>query len=182
MECEALVEIGTIQLPESEIERQRVLWDKGVLAPKWADQFPELFKLDSEWARGPQPKGKDGGHGYGFWEFLAAIILHHATGYRSLWSRFPVESMEEKVEVVKQLGLLSILTDRGPKDLGTQVPDLLMYAEDFNMEHWFFCEVKGPTDRVSTTQCEKFEWLAAETGKPVRLLEFKVGPDLRLRG
>lgn len=171
MDCETLVKIGTIELPKSELEGRRKLWADGVLAPIWAEQFPQLFELDSEWAMGPQPTG-----GYGFWEFLAAIILYQATGYRSLWSRFPKEPMPEKRQLVDKLSvdqqrsLLPILDDSGPHK-GTQVPDLLMYAKDYS--DWFFCEVKGPKDSVSQEQCDKWNDLAAITGKSIRLLEFK---------
>ena len=53
-----------------------------------------------------------------------------------------------------------------------QAPDLLMYAED--LSDWFFCEVKGPGDRLRDEQVRKFELLANMTSKPVRLLEFRL--------
>jgi len=159
-------EIGTIEVPQSERNRQRNLWKNGYLAPKWAEQFAQLFdELDREFASGPQPP-----EGKGYWEFLAAIILHHTTGYRSLWSRYPYKEPAVKQEVVERLSLYTIVTDRGGHG-GTQVPDLLMYAEDYS--DWFFCEVKGPDDRLSQEQVSKFEDLADMTGKPIRLLKFK---------
>jgi hypothetical protein len=45
-----------------------------------------------------------------------------------------------------------------------------MYAED--LSDWFFCEVKGPRDRLREEQVRKFEHLADMTSKPVRVLEF----------
>ena len=58
-----------------------------------------------------------------------------------------------------------------------QGPDLLVYARDFS--DWFFCEVKGPGDRLHPEQKRKFEALAAASGKPVRLLRFSWVPDAR---
>lgn len=155
-------DIGTIEVPRS----QQELWKSGYLAPKWVERFPHLFdEHDRGWARGPQPRC-----GQGFWEFLAAIILHHTTGYRSLWSRYPYKEPPVKQQVVERLSLLSIVTDRGAHG-GTQVPDLLMYAEDYS--DWFFCEVKGHGDRLRPKQVSKFEDLADATGKPIRVLHFK---------
>lgn len=167
----AIIEIGTVEV----LRAQKELWESGDLAPKWVDQFPQLFdELDRDFARGPQPL-----EGKGFWEFLAAIILHHATGYRSLWSRYPYREPPVKQEVVERLSLFSIVTDRGGHG-GTQVPDLLMYAEDYS--DWFFCEVKGPRDYLRPKQIAKFEDLARATGKPIRLLKFKLDKHQGQRG
>ena len=46
-----------------------------------------------------------------------------------------------------------------------------MYAPD--LSDWFFCEVKGPRDRLRPVQVNKFEGLAMVSGKPVRLLYLK---------
>ena len=54
-----------------------------------------------------------------------------------------------------------------------QPPDLLMYAQD--LSDWFFCEVKGPGDRLRAEQLSKFEALAETSGKAVRLLHLKWG-------
>jgi len=47
-----------------------------------------------------------------------------------------------------------------------------MYAED--LSDWFFCEVKGPRDRLRGKQVRKFGLLAEMTSKPVRLIEFRL--------
>jgi hypothetical protein len=47
-----------------------------------------------------------------------------------------------------------------------------MYAED--LSDWFFCEVKGPSDRLRDEQVRKFARLAEMTSKPVRLIEFRL--------
>ncbi len=52
---------------------------------------------------------------------------------------------------------------------------LLMYAPD--MSDWFFCEVKGPGDRLRSEQMSKFEALAEVSGEPVRLMHLKWASD-----
>ena len=39
---------------------------------------------------------------------------------------------------------------RDRKQGRAQAPDLLMYAED--LSDWFFCEAKGPRDRLRTSR------------------------------
>jgi len=53
----------------------------------------------------------------------------------------------------------------------TQCPDLLMFAPDFS--DWFFCEVKGPGDRVRPDQRCYFRRLASLTARPVYMIRFK---------
>lgn len=71
----AITDIRTIEILHS----QRKLWQSGRLAPEWARKFPELF--DEEDVRLVESQGKYGWH---FVEWLAAIVLYHATGYHSL--------------------------------------------------------------------------------------------------
>lgn len=53
---------------------------------------------------------------------------------------------------------------------GAQCPDLLVYKPDFS--DFFFCEVKGRRDRIRRVQMRFFENLKAETGRPVKMVEF----------
>ncbi len=172
--AQPIIDIGTIEVPSS----QRELWINGSLAPKWTDQFPQLFdEIDRAFATGPGPRARQG-----FWEYLAAIMLHAATGYRSLISRYPYREPPVKQQVVERLSpkdLLSILTDTSQWYGKTQVPDLLMYAEDYS--DWFFCEVKGERDELSKKQLAKFEDLAVATRRPIRVMRFKIGPEVRFR-
>ena len=70
--------------------------------------------------------------------------------------------------------MLRVLRDRNEHG-SIQGPDLLMYAPD--MSDWFFCEVKGPGDRLRSQQMSKFEALTTASGKPVRLLHLKWTAD-----
>jgi VRR-NUC domain-containing protein len=162
----AITEIGTVDIQPS----QQQLWRSGRLAPVWARRFSELFDEDD-----PRLAESQGHLGYHFGEWLAAIVLHHATGYLSLVSKYEFRKHRRKQEVVERLlspeprAALSDRTEHGR----AQAPDLLMYAADFS--DWFFCEVKGPRDRLGAEQEKKFEALANMSGKPVHLLRLRYG-------
>jgi hypothetical protein len=163
----AIIEIGTIEVLRS----QRELWRSGNLAAEWAGRFPELF--DEEDMRLVATQGRYGWH---FVEWLAAILLYHTTGYLSLVSKYEFAKHRRKQEIVEKVlpvDLLTILRDRTEHG-HVQGPDLLLYARDFS--DWFFCEVKGPGDRLRPVQKRKFEALAMASGKPVRLLHFRWAP------
>ena len=105
--------------------------------PKWKLRFPELFDEQDVGIAENQPD-------YHFWEWLAAIVLYHATGYRALVDKYAYANHPRKQEIVARLlsgDVLRVLRDRTEHG-SIQGPDLLMYAPD--MSDWFFCEVKGP--------------------------------------
>jgi hypothetical protein len=163
----AITEIGTVEIQRS----QQELWRSGRLAPEWAHRFPELFDEDD--LRLAQAQGH---LGYHFCEWLAAIVLHHATGHLALVSKYEFRNHPRKQEVVQRLlapELRAAISDRTEHGWA-QAPDLLMYAPDFS--DWFFCEVKGPRDRLRPEQRAKFEVLAAVSGKPIRFLHLKQAP------
>ena len=54
---------------------------------------------------------------------------------------------------------------------GTQCPDLFVYSPD--KRDWFFCEVKGQGDRLSSAQKEYFGELGRVSGKPIKVVRFK---------
>lgn len=171
---EGIVEIGTV-----EIERvQQARWLSGSLAPEWKQRFPELFDEDDlRLAQGPQ-----GPKGYHFVEWLAAIVLHHTTGYLSLVSKYEFRAHPAKQRIVAQLlapEIRGALRDRVEHG-SAQAPDLLMYAPD--LSDWFFCEVKGPGDVLRPQQVRKFDALATMTGRPVRLLRLRWAPRRTAEG
>lgn len=159
---ETIIDIGTIAVWRS----QQVLWRDGRLMPEWAQRFPELFDEQDVRTAENQPQ-------YHFVEWLAAIVLHHATGFLALVEKYAYANHPRKQEIVAKLlpdDVLRVLRDRTEHG-SIQGPDLLMYAPD--MSDWFFCEVKGPGDRLRTEQMSKFEALATVSGEPVRLLHLK---------
>ena len=160
---EAITKIGTVNVAPS----QRVRWQSGQLAQEWRTRFPNLFDDDDLRIAASQP-------GIHFYEWLGAILLHHTTGYLSLVEKYEFTTHPRKQQIAAHLlppSVRDILRDRS-QGRGAQAPDLLMYAED--LSDWFFCEVKGPRDRLKNAQRVKFELLAEVTSKPVRLLEFRL--------
>lgn len=161
---EAITKIGTVTVARA----QRARWKSGDLAPEWRGSFPALFDDDDLRIALTQPK-------LHFYEWLGAIVLHHASGYLSLVEKYEFPSAHpRKQQIVAQLLPRSVrdaLSDRSP-GRGAQAPDLPMYAEDHS--DWFFCEAKGPRDPLRAEQIRKFELLADMTSKPVRLIEFHV--------
>jgi len=136
------------------------------LALEWRQRFPHLFDDDDLRLAKSQPKNH-------FCEWLGAIVLHQTTGYLSLVEKYEFATHPRKKEIVAQLLPLAVRDALRDRSHGrAQAPDLLMYAPDYS--DWFFCEVKGPSDRLRDEQIRKFSRLADLTSKPVRLLEFSL--------
>ncbi len=70
-----VTDIGTLPVKHS----QMALWREGSLGKEWKGRFgAELgFDLHFDWFYKQQGKP----FGFGFFETLAVIVLHHATGY-----------------------------------------------------------------------------------------------------
>jgi VRR-NUC domain len=97
-----------------------------------------------------------------FYEWLGAIVLHHTTGYLSLVEKYEFATHPRKQQIVAQLlpnPVRELLRDRTHGR--AQAPDLLMYAGD--LSDWYFCEIKGPRDRLRDEQIRKFRLLADMT-------------------
>lgn len=159
---EAITQLGTVDVVRSQVER----WRSGHLAQGWKARFPDLFDEDDLRVATTQP----GSH---FYEWLGAIVLHHTTGYRSLVEKYEFATHPRKQQIVSQLMPSEVRDALRDRIHGrAQAPDLLMYAED--LSDWFFCEVKGPRDRLRDEQIRKFGRLADMTSRPIRLLEFRL--------
>lgn len=106
-----------------------------------------------------------------FYEWLAAILIYHSTGYLSLIEQYQFKNHKRKQTVLKKINS-SLLNEliAGQHQLHVQFPDLLVYSPDFT--DWFFCEVKGGTDALSDAQERAFQTLAELSHQPVYLIEF----------
>lgn len=140
-----ITDIGTLQVQHSQHE----LWKDGVLAYEWARGLPELKEFfDADFFLFYRNQGVYLRLGYGFFETLAAIVLYHATGYLPMFPTYNFEFPPSKQAIVQKLlpaDVLAVIKDQ--TEFGqTQAPDLLMYRRDH--PDWFFCEVKGPGDRL----------------------------------
>lgn len=146
----------------------REAFRNGDLCGKWAKHYPNLFD-----AFDLGPAQNQCGLGYHFFEWLAAIVLYHSTGYLSLVESYQFKKHERKQAVVRSFAppaVLDLVIDR-MIDEGPQCPDLFVYSQ--NAADWYFCEVKGPTDTMSLAQRDFFEELERAGGRPVRVLTFQ---------
>ena len=147
---------------------QRERFTSTALMLEWRRRYPALFDEDDE----RLAKSQTGHH---FFEWLGAVIMHEATGYRCLLQKYQFKTHPAKQEVLRRIAptaLRRLLETRANGRFGMmQRPDLLMYSDD--ERDFFFCEVKGLNDRLSKRQVAFFGVIAEVTGKPVRLLEFK---------
>jgi hypothetical protein len=142
-------------------------WKAGSLHGVWATSYPFLFDADD--VRLADSRHMHGRH---FWEWLGAIIVHQDTGYHCLLAKYEFKNHSRKLDAVERIlpaDVLAICRDRATYGRA-QAPDLLMFAPNYS--NWFFCEVKGPTDRIRAEQRSKFAALAAASGKPIEVLRF----------
>jgi hypothetical protein len=154
------VELGPFAFGPGQRERfrQQRLW------MDWARRYPELFdSLDLKLAESQAPSG------FHFFEWLAAILLFQTTGYLSLVEKYQFAKHARKQAVLARVLPEDVLqTIRQP---GTQAPDLFVFAPDYS--DWFFCEVKGPKDRLRKAQLEHFQRVRDLTLRPIRLIRFQ---------
>ena len=153
-----------------EIPTSRFQFEKfktGELYEEWFHAFPELFDEDD--IRVARTQAKMGVH---YFEWLSALTVYQSLGYLSL-----IESYEFKVQERKQ----KIIHDLLPPEVleivllpydqrKAQCPDLLCFKPDYT--DWFFCEVKGPTDKLSDKQRECFSLISSVSKKPIQLIQF----------
>jgi hypothetical protein len=149
-------------------------WERfksGELWAEWGSAYPEIFdQQDLEIARnqaGPP-------NNYQFHEWLAAVLIFHAFGYLSLAEQYEFKVQRRKRTILRELlpeDTFLLVTDHAQRFGRVQGPDLFAYSPD--RSDWFFCEVKGPRDRLRDVQIAYFEELVAATGKDIRVVRFK---------
>jgi hypothetical protein len=141
---------------------QRETFRCGELLRIWAKQYPQLFDSDDIRLAKSQPE-------YHFFEWLAAVVIYNTTGYLSLVEKYQFHNHKRKRRILGK-----ILSEEQLRILecgNVQCPDLFVYSRDY--KDWFFCEVKGKTDRLRQAQRKFFEQLMEITNKPVVLIQFK---------
>lgn len=134
---------------------------------RWAKTYPMLFDEDDLRIAENQTE-----MGYHFYEWLAAVLIYHSHGLFSLVEKYQFASHPRKQDKVDKLvePRIAELIRSHPDYGNAQCPDLLVYNPDHS--DWFFCEVKGPADRLRSEQAEFFRALADLSGKPINLVEF----------
>lgn len=143
---------------------QRELFVKGSLRAHWGKQYPELFDDDDLRILHNQRKTK-----HHFFECLAAVLLFEATGYLSLLEKYETLSHSRKHPLFKKLVPTPVFDYVMANRVGS--PDLFVYAEDHS--DWYFCEVKGDSDKIRPNQIEFANGLFKISGRKLCLLSFE---------
>jgi hypothetical protein len=150
-------------------ERQRERFRSIQLVSEWHDKYPCLFdKQDFEFALNQASKG------YHFFEWLAAIVLYESLGMLSLVEQYEFKSHKLKQGILDKMlpeKVRTLVVDH-KKDFGNvQCPDLFVYTPDYS--GWFFCEVKGPKDKIQANQKSFFDSLREASDKTIGLIKFE---------
>ncbi len=136
----------------------------GVIWKEWAEKFPQIFDKEDCRLANNQPQ-------YHFYEWCAAVKVYESTGYLSLVEKYQYKAHPRKQKIWHQLADEKTLAFIRSQKRAFQLPDLLVYAED--LSDWFFCEVKGPTDRLRPEQEQYFQAVSRISGKPVKLIKIR---------
>jgi len=157
--------IGTYEYHQQQRERFKT----GELIEEWYNTYPYIFdEQDAKIARNQASLN------YHFLEWLAAIILHDSFGFYSLVEQYEFKSHMRKQNVLREIlseELFELVTNHKTRFAGVQCPDLFVYSPDYS--DWFFCEVKGPRDRLRNVQIKYFNALSDMAQKPIRVIQFK---------
>lgn len=145
---------------------QHVLFKSSDLVAEWARSYPMIFGADDVRLASSQ-----GGLGYHFYEWLAAVLVYHTLGHLSLVEQYQYESHKRALLAeIMSPDVMSYISNH-PEFGSMACPDLFVYLP--NLSDWYFCEVKGPGDRLRPKQEAFFRELSARTEKPVRMIEFR---------
>lgn len=124
---------------------QRELFRSEELIHRWSTRYPELFDDDDKRVLLTEHQRQ-----YHFHEWLAAVLLFEATGYRSLVIKYTARTHPMKGNKLRQALPQSVAEWVFAHESGQ--PDLFVYSSA--ADDWFFCEVKGPGDIERANQKE----------------------------
>ena len=144
---------------------QQSSFRSGSLLETWAAAYPFLFDAQDVAAARNQAL-----RGYHFVEWLSAIHLWQEHGWLSLQSKYPYKKHAGKRAIFADVAGAATSTyfaGLTPKEY-FQAPDLFVYAPDRSI--WFYCEVKGPRDRLRPKQSAFFDALVAATGASIKVI------------
>jgi len=162
-------ELQTVRLIRTTIhctKAIRALWPDP-LARQWLQQYPDVFDTDDLRLTVNQPKNH-------FCEWFAAIHLFHREGAHCLVEKYVFQNHPAKV--ARMAALLSKrereTLDAIRADYAVQPPDLFVFVP--KTRRYWFAEVKGPGDRLSTKQVRSHDAIAKALGVPVEIIEVKI--------
>jgi hypothetical protein len=135
----------------------------GRLSRDWAARYHELFdESDLERAL---TQGRQGRH---FYEWLAAIRLFEATGYRCVLAKYQFKRRHPAKFAIFEALVPESVRELLPPGGRPQGPDLLMYSP--LMDDWFFAEAKRVREGLTRSQRELFPRLETASEKKIRFV------------
>jgi hypothetical protein len=143
---------------------ERLAFRSGDLTDLWLTQYPDLFSPQDLQIAKNQPQ-------YHYFEWRAAIELRNRFGYLSLVEKYQYPSHKDKHAIFLAMvppPVVDFLAWPPPKP---QAPDLFCFKED--RTSWFFCEVKGPSDRRRPAQDNFFSQLEALVANEILFVRFR---------
>jgi VRR-NUC domain len=156
-----------LELPTQWIaESQRESFRAGDLRERWATMFtPTLFdEHDLKAARNQT--------NHHFYEWMAAVILYEAMGYRSIYMKGKLKGNRRKREIfVSRAGRCDGLVEMIDSQT-RQPPDLFLFR-DADPDDWTLCEVKGPNDRLQDYQPPFYERISERSNRAVYVLNLR---------
>jgi hypothetical protein len=141
----------------------------GELAEEWFAKHPLLF--DDDDIRVARTQAKQGLH---FYEWLSALTIYLGTGFLSLIESYEFKVQKRKQRILRELvsaDVWNLIHEPYGDCRKAQCPDLLCFDPTTN--DWFFCEVKGPTDKMRIEQQQYFALLEEASQKQIRIAEVK---------
>ena len=142
---------------------QRDRFREGALIQHWATRYQELFDTDDIRLLKTEHQRQ-----YHFFEWLSAILLYEATGYKSLVIGYTAISHPEKRRQFSEIVGPELFEWVSENQSGQ--PDLFVFRP--GSDDWFFCEVKGGHDRMRDNQKK---WITAfsaiQTHRKVRVIQ-----------
>ncbi|WP_407278308.1 VRR-NUC domain-containing protein [Aromatoleum evansii] len=124
---------------------QRERFRDGTLVRDWRRRYPQIFDEDDERVLNTEHQRR-----YHFFEWLSAVLLFEATGYISLVEKYTSKSHPNKRKTLQQI--LTPKTFQWLCENESGQPDLFVFQPV--TKDWFFCEVKGGSDRIRQNQIE----------------------------
>ena len=144
----------------------RDLWPDP-LARQWLQQYPDIFDRDDLRLAMNQAR-------YHFCEWFAAIHLFHREGAHSLVEQYVYQNHPAKVA-----RMATLLSERERKTLdairvahAVQLPDLFVFVP--KTSRYWFAEVKGPRDHLSTKQSRSHDAITRELKVPVEIIQVRI--------
>jgi hypothetical protein len=157
-----LITIGTFPTTQA----QRELFRSGILMKEWAEKYPDIFDAEDANIDANQPD-------YHFYEWLAAVLLWESLGYLSLVEKYQFKRHKRQQDILRQYlptPVFELVTNHTQEYGGVQAPDLFVYSP--KSADWFFCEVKGPRDRIRAAQSIFFGAICRQAQRPIYMMKF----------